>query len=242
MKISRQYVDGSYYEKHDTFWVKRSPWKAQQVLRMAAMHGLRPNKVVDVGCGAGEVLVQLSKRWEKSQLFGYELSPQAFELCRLRASERISYFNEDFFERVQQNFDLVLCLDVIEHVEDYFSFLRMLVSRGQHFIFHIPLDMNVKNVLLNVPFLRRDISGHLHYFSKDTALAALKESGYSTVSWFYTPGALYKPKRFNVGQPNSWGNALLNLPRRFFFFLSPEYATRILGGYSLLVYAKPNPA
>jgi hypothetical protein len=132
---------------------------------------------------AGEILVQLSNHWSESQFFGYELSPQGFELCKKRAPENILYFNEDFFEHGEQKFDLVLCIDVLEHIEDYFTFLRRLRTKGQHFIFHIPLDMNVQMVLRNAPINDvREWVGHLHYFSKDTALAVLKDCRYSIVS------------------------------------------------------------
>ena len=58
-------------------------------------------------------------------------------------------------------------LDVIEHVEDYFSFLRDIRTKSSYKLFHIPLEVSVQGVLRGKIFLRnRDLYGHLHYFTK----------------------------------------------------------------------------
>ena len=47
----------------------------------------------------------------------------------------------------------MLCIDVFDDVENCFSFLRDLRSRGNALIFHIPLDMNVQMVIRSAPIL-----------------------------------------------------------------------------------------
>jgi len=71
----------------------------------------------------------------------------------------------------KQFFDVVMAIDVLEHVEDYFTFLRKISKKGKYKIFHIPLDMSVSAVLRISPLIDgRKKVGHIHYFSKDTAL------------------------------------------------------------------------
>jgi len=163
---------------------------------------------------------------------GFELSPQGFKLCRQRETERIRFFNRDFCADNAPVYDIVLCIDVFEHVEDCLAFLRALRRKGKAFIFHIPLDMNVQMVLRSSPILMvRSTVGHLHYFSKDTALATLEDAGYAVRSWFYTPN--------NVERPKSGKARLLRLPRRMLFSIHKDLTVRLLGGYALLVYAFP---
>lgn len=45
------------------------------------------------------------------------------------------------------SWDLVLVLDVFEHVDDYLGFLRGLSRIARNIIFHIPLDISVMRVL-----------------------------------------------------------------------------------------------
>lgn len=228
--IAQEYLDGQYLEKNPSFHVEDSPWKAGQILRMLRSVSLCPGLVAEVGCGAGEIPVQLSRELVDTCFDGYELSPQGFVLCQTRQSGRIRFFNSDILAQTDRYYDLILCIDVFEHIEDYFSFLRGLRVRGRAFIFHIPLDMNAQMVARAEPLarVRREV-GHLHYFSKETALAALESCGYTVRSWFFTPNGADRPKTRRA--------KLLQIPRKVSFQFAPELTVRLLGGYSLMVYA-----
>ena len=73
--------------------------------------------------------------------------------------------------------------------------------------------------------------GHLHYFTKETALATLEDAGYSILDWFYTPEQLELPNR-------SARSAILNIPRKLFFNLHQDLTVRVFGGYSMMVLAQ----
>ena len=60
MSINEEYLDGEYIEKNPTFHVEDSPWKARQILNGIEKCQLSPENIAEVGCGAGEILVQLS--------------------------------------------------------------------------------------------------------------------------------------------------------------------------------------
>lgn len=129
-------------------------------------------------------------------------------------------------------FDVLMAIDVFEHVEDCFSFLRRMRTRGSFKVFHIPLDLSVQAVIrpLRLMKARSDV-GHIHYFTKETALATLADSGYEVIDSFYTCGAIELPNR-------GWKANLMKLPRRLSYSLSPDFAARILGGFSMMVLAK----
>jgi hypothetical protein len=127
--------------------------------------------------------------------------------------------------------DLLLCIDVLEHVEDYLGLLRALRSRAVYKVFHIPLQMNALHILRNTPVASRSRLGHLHYFMKDTALATLVDAGYVVLDWSYTAGSLDLKK-------GGLGQRLLRVPRMVFWRIAPDFAVRLLGGYSLLVLAQ----
>lgn len=231
MVINEIYLDGEYLKNNPSFHVEDSPWKAGQILRGIERANLKPSTIAEVGCGAGEILVQLARKLPSASFSGFELSPQAYAMCRTRETERIRYFNSDLFAE-GRHFDLMLCIDVFEHIEDYFSFLRNLAKTADSFVFHIPLDMNAQMVARSSPVLRvRGEVGHLHYFSKETALATLRDCGYEIIDHFYTPNGVDRPK--------SVKSRLLQVPRKILQHLSAEMTARILGGYSLLVTAKP---
>ncbi|MBD2520487.1 hypothetical protein H6G93_37220 [Nostoc sp. FACHB-973] len=130
-------------------------------------------------------------------------------------------------------YDLVMAIDVFEHVEDYFGFLRKLKEKGKYKLFHIPLDLSVQSVLRSSPILKSRFKyGHIHYFTKETALASLKDMGYEVLDYLYTSVSLDLPNR------NGWKNSLLNVPRKVLFSINQDLAARLLGRFSLLVLTK----
>jgi len=226
------YRNGEYLRKNPAWHVEESPWKAKQVIRMLRRNNLRPKTICDAGCGAGEVLTQLHDHLDGDCRFvGYEISPQAFAMTRTRASEGVDYKLADILQEQNVYFDLVLVLDVIEHLEDYFSFLRDIRRKGRHTMFHIPLDLSAQTVWRKDGILkRRDLYAHLHYFTKDTALRTLQDVGYEVLDHFYTPRL--------IDLPSDRLQRILKIPRKIAFALHPDVTVRVLGGYSLLVLVK----
>lgn len=226
------YTSGRYLEKNPSWHVEESPWKARQVIQMLKRNHLEPQTICEVGCGVGEVLKQLQEHMEKNCMFvGYDISPQAIEIAQSRANERLYFKLMDIQQEQEIFFDLILVMDVIEHMEDYFSFLRAIEPRSAYKIFHFPLDLSAQTVLrpgglLNV----RNAYGHLHYFTKETALQTIRDTGYDILDYSYTARALEIPSKQVTRN-------LMNIPRRALFAVSPELATHALGGWSLLILA-----
>ncbi|MGF1612316.1 MAG: class I SAM-dependent methyltransferase [Kiloniellales bacterium] len=199
--FSAQYRDGDYLEKVPEWHAGDAPWKAGKVLTILQRNAIEPRTLCDVGCGAGDVLANLQKGLGPDvQLTGYDISPQAIRLCAAKANERLTFKQGNFLEDSGETFDLVLLLDVFEHVQDYLGFLTRLRSRAHWFVFHIPLDLNVQALLQRSrPMLEmRQHYGHLHYFTAETALATLADCGYVVKDSFFTWDAeidgLYKPQ------------------------------------------------
>ncbi|NOX59111.1 MAG: methyltransferase domain-containing protein [Planctomycetes bacterium] len=230
--MTKIYEDGEYLENNPSWHEEDSPWKARQIIKMIEKNGLNPTRICEIGCGAGEILCQLSEHFTGKEYFGYEISPQAFELCEKKTASNRTFFHRDLFEEKDARFDLVMAIDVFEHVEDCFGFLRNLKETAEYKIFHIPLDLSVQSVLRSSPIIKsRRTVGHIHYFSKETALETLTDTGYEIVDHFYTNGTLELPNR-------GWKANLLKIPRKMAFAVSKDHAVRILGGFSLLVLAK----
>jgi SAM-dependent methyltransferase len=231
-RMAQIYHDGTYAKNNPSWHQQDSPWKAMQIRRIIDRNSLDPHSICEIGCGAGEILNQLSQHYVNSvEFFGYEISPQAFELCSRKAKLNLTFRLSDLLSDNTDYFDIVMAIDVFEHVEDYFGFLRKLKGKAEYKIFHIPLDLSVQAVLRSSPILdvRRSV-GHIHYFTKETALETLKDTGYEIIDCFFTGGS--------VELPSGWKAKLLTIPRKLAFSVNGDLAVRLLGGYSLLVLAK----
>jgi len=231
-RVQPIYLNGEYLARNPLWHLEESEWKAVQITRMLQKNGVSPATVCDVGCGAGEVLRQLQKTLGNDcKLYGYDVSPQAIDIAQGRANERLHFCLADSGSVEGAWFDLILALDVFEHVEDYYGFLRQLKAKARYKIFHIPLDISVQTIFRKNGLLkRRYLHDHLHFFSKETALQALKDAGYEVLDHFYTARAI------ELG--DALGQRLLRVPRRLCFAIHHELTVRMLGGYSLLVLAR----
>jgi 2-polyprenyl-3-methyl-5-hydroxy-6-metoxy-1,4-benzoquinol methylase len=228
----KKYKNGEYFKNNPTWHIEHSTWKAENLTYIIKKNHLKPSTICEVGCGAGEILNQLYARLPPNiRFFGYEISPQAFNLCQLREKERLRFYMKNLFEE-ETFFDIVLAIDVIEHVEDCFGFLTKLREKGKYKIFHIPLELSVQTVLRANPLIKaRQISGHVHYFTKETSIAILTDTGYEILDCFYTGSSTDLPSE-------SFKMMLARVPRKIMYKLNKDIAVRILGGYSFMVLAR----
>lgn len=226
------YVSGEHLTRNPDWHVYASAWKAQHVMRMVRRHHLPAHTVGEVGCGAGEVLRQLQLQMDSSCIFsGYDISPQAIELAKSREKQQLHFKLADIFQEPDAYFDLLLILDVVEHVEDYFDFLRRLKPLARDKIFNFPLDLSVQALLRKDGLMmRRRTYGHLHYFTRDLALQSLVGEGYEVIDCFYAP--------FGMDFPAGLKGQLIRWPRMLFTAISDDLAARLLGGFSLFVLAR----
>ena len=229
----KMYIDGTYLEKNPGWHIEESAWKAQQIDRMLKRHHLLPQTIYEVGCGAGEVLKQLQSKMEQScEFWGYDISPQALQLCMPKANARLHFKLADIRQEQDACADLILVMDVIEHLEDCLGFLRALQPKSRYKILHIPLDLSAQTVLRRRGLLHvRDAYGHIQYFTKEIALRMLQDAGYEVLDSFYTARSIEIPTEL-------LGRKMLGLARKLLFTLHQDLAAHLLGGFSLLVLAK----
>jgi hypothetical protein len=225
------YSNSEYLANNPTWHAEDSPWKAQNIYDILLRNNLRPSRIAEIGCGAGEILVQLKARLPESSFVGYEMSGQAFEFARSRESEGVHFVNANMLDE-DVHYDTLLCIDVFEHVDDYIGFIKSLRGLADYKIFHIPLDLSVQTVARSEPLLdaRRRV-GHLHFFTKETAIETIRYCGYEVIDTKLTARAIDLPYR-------GLQTNLMRLPRILLSKVAPDLAARVLGGWSLMVLAK----
>lgn len=234
---TNQYTDGTYLEKVRDWHVADSPWKASEVFKILERNHLAFDSVYDVGCGAGEVLVQLQRRVRRPVTFvGFDVSPQAIAIARRKETASLTFHHEDFLAASVTPPDVLLVLDVFEHVPDYIGFLEALRRKARWIVFHIPLDACAGAVLRqsgHMMHMRRQY-GHLHYFTKETALATLGDAGYDVRDHFYTSDDEISGD--NVRRTPV--QKCLYRIRKTLFRLRPDLAAACFSRFNLMVLAR----
>src|SRR5579862_1045104 len=125
------------------FWDPRGAFRFLHVLNpvrsdyVAAHTTLAQRRVLDIGCGGGLLTESLTRHG--AHVTGIDLAPAMIEVARLHAHESqlsIDYellSAEQLAERSDGRFDVVTCMELIEHVpspETLFGAMRRLLRPG----------------------------------------------------------------------------------------------------------------
>ncbi|KQR75790.1 class I SAM-dependent methyltransferase [Rhizobium sp. Leaf341] len=225
---SERYAGQDYLAENPTWHEEDAPWKAGHIAMILRSNGIDPRSICEVGCGTGAILEVLAQDFPKAAIEGFEIAPAAYERSLQRASPRLAFTLGSPFD-TDRRFDLCMAIDVIEHVESPFEFVRAMHAISTRQVFHIPLDMNALAVGRGwVLEEARQKIGHLHYFDRSSALALLRECGLDIVDSFYTPWAIDQSGK-------TWKKRLAAYPRRIAYSVAPHGTVRMIGGWSLMV-------
>jgi 2-polyprenyl-3-methyl-5-hydroxy-6-metoxy-1,4-benzoquinol methylase len=116
--------------------------------------------IMDAGSGDGVFAFEAARRYPHCRVVGLELNRTEVRVCQeIARAERID--NLTFLEGVPEsieadNFDLIYCLDVLEHIKDDVAAVKAMVDRlkpGGRLLVHVPnrFIMQTDGSLVTVP-------------------------------------------------------------------------------------------
>lgn len=110
------------YRVEETYW-----WfRARRSIVLDLLKRYAPDKadlnIVDVGCGCGYTIYEFSKYYKN--IIGVEFGKEAVKFCEKRGIEVIQGEFPSGVDLKDESFDVVLILDVLEHVHDDKGFLE----------------------------------------------------------------------------------------------------------------------
>lgn len=230
------YTDGTYLLNNPTWDAEDVEWKIKKIVPLLKefLSQTKPQRICDIGCGGGKLLSELAKLYPQHTFVGWDLSPDAAKFWNY-GEKNISFHAGDIFKTAQEErFDLVLLIDVIEHVENPHQFLANVKSITKNCFFHVPLDLSSLSVLFDYKLIqvRRQV-GHIHYFTKGLFLELLREAGLKPLQVSYSDSWRDSPKK-------TLQTRILNIVRFFINFLSPEVNARLLGANTLFALTQAN--
>jgi 2-polyprenyl-6-hydroxyphenyl methylase / 3-demethylubiquinone-9 3-methyltransferase len=168
--------EGEFKSLHDI-----NPLRLGYIKERAQLSG---KTVLDIGCGGG--ILTESMALAGADVVGIDMSEAALNVAKLRQLEvktNIDYqltTAEDFADRYPGHFDIVTCLEMLEHVPDPASIIRAcatLVKPGGH-VFFSTLNRTLKSyafAILGAEYILKLLPLHTHDFAKFIRPSELEE-------------------------------------------------------------------
>jgi len=201
-------------------------------------------EVLDIGCGAGSLSFYLANKGIKAK--GIDISTKAIKSCRLTARrlglEKNTEFNElDFSkENIPGQFDLILCLELIEHLNnDKFAIKRIYDNLEENGT--VIISTPSKNAALyKLGLTKREDKrvGHLRRYTMEELTGLLKNEGLKVIETRKTEG-IFRNFLFY----NRLGRLPLRFANRFWivsdiFTFIDNISLRLFGESQLIVVAQ----
>jgi SAM-dependent methyltransferase len=95
-------------------------------------------RILDIGSGVGATLKQLE---EMGVAFGVDISPEAIGYCRDRGCRRLCLVEEERLPFGDNSFDLVISMDILEHIDQEYRHLReyrRVLKKGGFLLITVP--------------------------------------------------------------------------------------------------------
>lgn len=99
-------------------------------------------KVIELGCGKGDNLMFIRKRYQNYELHGIDLSEEGINIARNK-NPIIDFSVGDIIKPIQGKYDLVLSIEMFEHLDDedqknHFKIIKGLLEKEGYLIFTSP--------------------------------------------------------------------------------------------------------
>lgn len=176
--------------KLESFYEKKQHIRYFTTVRSEIVPFLPPvsDRVLDLGCGEGSTLAFLKDRGLARWTCGVDISAPALERAKASGVDLVVQggLDELSFPIERDSLDVVLCLDILEHLADPWATVRSvarLLKPGGILIASIP---NVQTLRVLAPLLvgrweYKDCGimdrGHLRFFTRRSAIALLEQAG-----------------------------------------------------------------
>ncbi len=99
-------------------------WHIRRELKNLDREGFKPGRIADAGSGFGQYVYYLSRRFTGAKITGLDIKQEQVDDCNrfftsIGKQEQVTFEYADLTGMNQKEvFDLVLCIDVMEHIED----------------------------------------------------------------------------------------------------------------------------
>ncbi len=187
--MAKENFDKKFYDSSWSRWfdMKKFGPMSRHTRRLCfgIIKKLNVNSMLDIGCGEGSFLRFVASKNPKIVLSGADISQTAINNAEENFPGSKFYIVDFEKEYLQEKYDLITAIDVIEHINNDVNFLKNLSKMSGKYLLICTLLGKMR------PFEK--IMGHVRNYSFDELLTKIKSAGFYIVKakkWgfpFYSP-------------------------------------------------------
>jgi len=138
-----------YINKNPNMHLEDSLLKVDQI-SLVIPPKFKAKSLLDVACGAGLVTVKVAEKLNSRYNVGIDISRTMINKAKKVDKDRlVNWKMSDVFNYNTKNkFDLILCVDILEHVENDLEFLKKVGQLGKYIVIKTPLEKSMFSRLL----------------------------------------------------------------------------------------------
>lgn len=198
MKSKTPGSDKQYYENAWGQWEDMKAYgpSSRHVRRLVKkmIRGLEFKSVLDAGCGSGALLEDIHHQYPEVELNGIEFADLGVRMARQRNPTASIEQHDLKSKALDRKFDLVMCVDVLEHINDDLTAMENLYKMTAKFLLVVvPTGPLFEQERINV--------GHVHGYSPAEVNSKLEKSGFQVIksmSWGFPFYNLYRRLVMNM--------------------------------------------
>lgn len=149
------------------------------------LEGIEFQTVLDVGCGRGAFLEMLASQYPLIEFKGVDISSAAVDLAKREYPGGQFWVMDISKNFVDQQFDLIICSEVLEHIQDDLSALNNIAHMAKKYLVISTPQGRMRKFEEQVGHVRNYSSGELQEKVKNAGFQLVK-----VVEWgfpFYSP-------------------------------------------------------
>ncbi|RKY88002.1 hypothetical protein DRQ15_10395 [candidate division KSB1 bacterium] len=219
----QEYYDSIAQEKNLWQESRKSNFYYKEIIRYQGILKLIPSgikNVLDLGCGDGYLSYLIAKKG--FVVTSLDISPKRLEKFKDIAEKyHIEQKIGDVTNTglVSQSFDLIVCSEVLEHIENYKDVLKeahRLLAPGGRFILSVPNRENLK--IITCPYCLKPFyrDGHVNRFDENGLSKDLIETGFEVENSQVLRSRILNQFQYHLHLP--YGSALRLIDRIFCWF------------------------
>lgn len=252
MNTNLLYQENKYFEKNPTLHEEDSHWKISKILplidKLFNDKYITKNEIIllDVGGGAGIILKEVAEYI--TYIYGVRVNKICLDLSpgmlnvQKKNNPDAKLLNEDICNTTLKNgsIDIILMIDVLEHIPDWKMALEELRRVTNFVIFKVPLERNLVNISLN--YLKQgdvykkgvESVGHINWYNLNDLDQGIETHFGHILDFFFTNVFDYYGKNYSNIKFSKLGK-IANSTGKLAFFLSPTLCSRLFPDFVMIL-------